>query len=371
MCNHLLRVFSVVLCCCLSACGTIQYYSQSIAGQWELVSGKQDISHLIQREDTAPKLKEKLILADQLREFAFTNLDLPDNGSYRSYVDLGRPFVVWNVFATAELSLEPHTSCFPFVGCLSYRGFFSPDAAQEYSASLAARGMDTYVGGVSAYSTLGWFEDPILNTMLNWSDTRLAEVLFHELAHQKLYIPDDTDFNEAFAMVVGSHGVTLWLDTGNNKAQMEQYQLQQQRDDAFINLLLTARERLNVLYKSDTPEQYKRQQKKLIYTTLIQDYQTFKQHWDGYSGYDQWMENDLNNAKLLSVSTYQSLVMGFKHILTDCHTVLSCFYKTVEHLGQLSAKQRRQCLLEKNLEPLSSSTTCTPDIPETPETPTT
>lgn len=334
----------VAVACVLGGCSTLKYYSESISGQWQVMTRQQDIDDLLANDDTPPRLRTKLQLATSIRQFAFEELGLPDNGSYQRYVDLQRPYVVWNVFATPELSLDPVVSCFPFAGCLAYRGFFSIESAQAYASELEMQGMETYVGGVAAYSTLGWFRDPLLSSMLNWSDTRLAEVIFHELAHQRLYVEDDTDFNEAFAMVVGSEGVTKWLEYQKDIKLEQDYILEKQRDQAFVRLLLGHRKTLADIYGRDVDDSEKRSRKAAAYDAIQQDYAALKLNWQGYGGYDRWMEENLNNAKLLSVSTYQSLTEGFKALLAYCSGEMACYYQLAGTLGQLSKADRHACL---------------------------
>ncbi len=330
---------------CLTGCSTIRYYSESVAGQWQVMTQRQEIDQLLKNGTTPSQLRDKLQLATALRQFAITELGLPDNGSYQHYVDIQRPFVVWNVFATPELSLEPHISCFPFAGCLAYRGFFSKQSADAYARDLESQAMDTFVGGVSAYSTLGWFRDPILSSMLNWSDNRLAEVIFHELAHQKLYVEDDTDFNEAYAMVVGSYGVQRWLQQQADQSLSREYAVEQMRNRAFVSLILDFRQQLDALFSSQLNDDQKLAEKKRLYADLQAAYERLKESWQGYSGYDQWMHTGLNNAKLLSVSTYESLTDAFKALMGLCEDELACYYRETSKLGQIAKPERHDCLL--------------------------
>src|SRR4051812_10885006 len=192
-----------------SLCGC--YLIQAATGQMQIVSKRQPIAEVIRDPATSEKLKARLEYVAAARDFASRELGLPDNESYRSYADLGRPYVVWNVFAAPEFSVEPRQWCFPIAGCVVYRGYFSEAAAQRYARKLRRRGDDVAVGGVAAYSTLGHFKDPVLSTMLGWSDAQLAATLFHELAHQVVYVPGDSQFNESFATVVEEAGLERWL----------------------------------------------------------------------------------------------------------------------------------------------------------------
>jgi predicted aminopeptidase len=178
------------------------YYAHLAMGQLEMNRSKVPIAQLIAREDTGETLRRQLDHASRAREFAVTGLGLPDNGSYRSFADLGRPYATWNIFAAPEFSVKPQRWCFPVAGCVSYRGYFNERRANRVDLRLASRGNDVYVGPSLAYSTLGHLQDPVLNTMLRDGDTELAALIFHELAHQAAYVPGDSDFNEAFATVV-------------------------------------------------------------------------------------------------------------------------------------------------------------------------
>jgi predicted aminopeptidase len=324
-----------------SACTTIGYYHQAIGGHLDVMLKREAIENVLARPDTPPVLRRKLELVTAAREFASSELGLPDNGSYRSYTDLGRPYVVWNVFATPALSLEPVTSCFLFVGCLSYRGYFDEADAVRAGEHLRHSGHDVFVGGVAAYSTLGWFDDPVLNTMLVWDDARVVEVIFHELAHQLVYAPDDSVFNESFATALAEVGVARWAaaDPANRRVDPDRVQ----RDAAFYDLLLAYRTRLETAFASGD-DATKRERKGQLYGQLREDYANLKQAFGGYAGYDDWMATDLNNAKLSSVSTYHDYVPGFRSILARTNHDLGRFYTVVEAMTSWTVEQRRLCL---------------------------
>ena len=194
----------------LSACSTVGYYAQALGGHVDLWRKQIAIDSLLSQPGLSAETREKLVLVQHARQFAFDRLGLPDNGSYRKYVELDRPSVVWNVFVAPPLALTANASCFPLLGCVVYRGYFQREAAERYAAQQRALGNDVFVGGVAAYSTLGWFADPVLSTFVHWSDSRLIDILFHELSHQLLYIADDSAFNEGFAMDVAQHGLSVW-----------------------------------------------------------------------------------------------------------------------------------------------------------------
>jgi len=326
----------------LSGCANLSYYAQSLRGQWEVSAHSRPIAQILDdvRTDDATKARLKQVLS--LREFAVTTLALPDNGSYRAYADLGRSFVVWNVFATPEFSLQPVRSCFLVVGCLSYRGYFHEADAHAYADELRRAGDDVHVGGVVAYSTLGWFDDPVLNTMLKWDDAHLAKFLFHELAHQKLYVPDDSAYNEAFATTVAEEGWRRWQDarhlSANDNPELEY-------ESEVIHLVLSTKTRLEMLYASALADAEKRRSKKEIFDALRDDYDILRHRWqDRYNTYDHWMHGDLNNAKIMAVATYHDLIPAFTALLTAADGDLPRFYALVEMVGRLPLEERSTCL---------------------------
>jgi predicted aminopeptidase len=340
-----LRAVFIALCLAgaTSACSTVDYYRQAIGGHLHVMLKREAIEKVLVQPDTPGALRRKLELVSTAREFASNELGLPDNGSYRSYADLGRPYVVWNVFATPALSLEPVTSCFLFVGCLSYRGYFDATDALREGERLRQSGHDVFVGGVAAYSTLGWFDDPVLNTMLVWDDARIVEVIFHELAHQRIYAPDDSVFNESFATTLAQAGLARWaaLDPANRWIDPDRVQ----RDAAFYDLLLGYRSRLEAAYASGD-DTTKRARKTALFDQLRQDYTALKAAFGGYTGFDEWMASDLNNAKLSSIATYHDYVPGFRTILARTNNDFERFYALVEVMTSWTAERRRLCLAD-------------------------
>lgn len=327
-----------------SGCATIDYYAHNAAGQWEVLSKRQPIVEVLEDPAAEPELKQRLERVTEIRRFASETLKLPDNDSYSSFTALDREFVVWAVFATPELDTTATTWCFPIVGCVGYRGYFSASKAQAFAAQLADQGFDVYVGGVSAYSTLGWFADPVLDTMLPWSETRLANVIFHELAHQQYYLRGDTEFNESFASSVGEAGVERWLATETLPEQWQQFQLEQRYQADFVALVLRTRQRLTDIYTSDRPETEKRALKQRTFADMVNEYRESRADWDGYTGYDEWMSGELNNAKLAAVASYQKQVPGFRNLLARCNDDFAVFYRAVAQLGRLKEQARRACL---------------------------
>ncbi len=328
----------------LGGCAVLGYYSQSTFGHLHLMFRSRPISEWLEDKNTDPVVRDRLQTVLDMRTFAIEQLHLPDNGSYLDYADLERSHVVWNVFATPEFSLKPVTSCFPFVGCLNYRGYFSQADAEVEAARLKALGHDVYVGGVAAYSTLGWFADPVLNTMLQWSEPRLASVLFHELGHQKLYVDDDSAFNEAFATAVGEIGVQRWFAEQDDSEVLRKWQAQRHYQEDFLQLVSDTAERLKTLYAVQAEEAVKRSAKLEILRDMQSRYAELKaKQWHNYSGYDAWF-SDVNNARISAVSTYHAWVPAFLNILRARNYDLDAFYAECELGAALKPEQRRAWL---------------------------
>jgi predicted aminopeptidase len=342
----------------LSGCATLGYYGQAIGGHLEIVNRSRPIADLLDDPATSPALKQHLAATLAAREFASRELALPDNGSYRRYSDLGRPYAVWNVFAAPALSLEPKEWCFLVVGCVAYRGHFAREQALAAAAELRAQGYDVYVGGVTAYSTLGWFDDPLLNTMLARGDTEAAALVFHELAHQRLYARGDTAFNESFAVTVELEGVRRWLAARGDSGEYRRYFERRHRRDQLIALVLAHRARLEQLYASAASDAEKLADKERILGELRQGYSTLKASWGGDTSFadrteargagqgcpgcnfDAWIAQDLNNAKLASVGLYHRYVPAFQRLLAAHGGDLTAFYAAAEALAQRSKDER-------------------------------
>lgn len=351
---------SALLCATLllGACSNLSYYTGLAKGQHELMSARVPIRNIVQDEKQDAALRERLSKVLDARAFATQHLGLPDNDSYTEYADLKRPYVVWNVFATPELSLKPVEHCFLFAGCLAYRGYFDQQRAQQQADELKQQGDDVYVSGIPAYSTLGWFDDPVINTMMNWSDAVLINTVFHELAHQKLYIKDDTVFNESFANFVGDEGLREYLAIrgGNSATEV----LRKQREHQFVELVLSARRRLELLYKSNAPDQAKRDGKAAEFVRLRSEYQTLRENqWKDYSGYDRWFSSDINNARLLPFGLYDEYVPAFSALFHEQNGDWNAFYAAAKSLTKLS-KTERTARLNALRETAASSATITP-----------
>lgn len=351
-------ILSLVISLILVSCETTSYYGQAVAGQYYILRHREDIEALISDESTSPELRNKLETILSIRIFAEQELMLPLGENYSTYVDLNRPYVVWNVFASPEFSMDPVKWCYPVAGCVSYRGYFAEEDAQEFAKNLAEKENDVYVGGVAAYSTLGWFSDSVLSTIINRDDYQLASLIFHELAHQLLYIPGDTEFNESFATAVEKEGLKRWLEFIRNERNLsaadieriiESAELNRQRQEEFVALVSATVESLRQLYTSEEQEPNLRESKRVLYANLKLEYESLKDSWEGYDGYDAWFGRDLNNAQLNTVATYFNWVPAFNALLTEEKNDLENFYSRVISMKDLDIKARKE-LLESALE---------------------
>jgi predicted aminopeptidase len=327
-----------------AGCSTLGYYWQAVGGQMELVRKARPIPEVIADPATAGDLKLRLERVREIREFASRALALPDNGSYRQYADLKRHFVVWNVFAAPELSVQPKEWCFPVAGCVGYRGYFAQADAEAFAAGLRRERLDVYVGGVPAYSTLGWLDDPVLSTFIQYPETELARLIFHELSHQVAYARGDTTFNESFAVTVETEGVKRWIDAKGSPEQRAAFDAAQQRRRDFAALVQRHRDRLAQLYGSGLPPERMRGEKVRALDAMRADYDALKRQWGGFAGFDWWFEQPLNNAQLASVAIYTQMVPGFERLLAGSGGDLPRFYAEVKSLAKLPKGERHAAL---------------------------
>lgn len=314
------------------------YYVQAINGHRDVMKSRQPIDEVLANPDTASELKDKLLLVQQARRFATEQLQLPDNDSYSSYADLKRDYVVWNVFAAPEFSVQAKQWCFPVAGCVAYRGYFSQAAAEEKAESLRTDGYDVAVGGVAAYSTLGRFADPVLNTMMQWSDTQLVAVIFHELAHQVLYVKGDSRFNESFATAVADVGIRRWLVMRNEDEILRNYRNSRLRQRALVKVVEQARASLAAMYDSGGEPQVLRQEKQQIFARLVREVEALNVQ-SAAPGRIALAE-PLNNARLVSLGLYEGWSEAFRNIYEDCRQELECFYSQSRELADLSQQER-------------------------------
>ena len=343
----------------VSGCHTVSFYGQAIKGQYQIFAHQERIEAMVSSSNTPAALRGRLVVLEDLRAFARTELKLPADDQYLKYVDVHRPYVVWNVEAAPEFSLEPKTWWYPLVGSLEYRGYFSKQGATNYAASLKRKGYDVSVGGVEAYSTLGWFKDPVLNTFIFEPDAELAEIIFHELGHQRVFARGDTDFNEAFATSVGEEGARRWLKAKGNPQALSEYLAHLERTRAFVHLVQKTRERLEALYgdtktdhgrlkatdknRSVPPEQL-RAEKGQILEDMKREYAALKERSTSDDDYSGWFKHPINNAHLNSVAAYYDFVPGFEQLLADNGGDLDKYYVAVERLSKESQDDRHAAL---------------------------
>jgi predicted aminopeptidase len=330
------RLSWLLLALPLAGCETLGYYAQAIEGHLALMEKAQPIDELRTAAQTPPALRERLALAASIRAFASRELMLPDNGTFHSYAAIDAKYVVWNVVAAPEFSVEAMPSCFPVAGCVTYRGFFAREAAETYATALREDGLDVYQYGVAAYSTLGWFDDPLLSTFIDYPDEQLARVIFHELAHQIVYVKDDPTFNESFAEVVEEEGVRRWLAATGRDAMLARFLVKQSRKRAFVALIDDARSRLIALYASKLAPPQMRAAKQAAFAALAARYAVLKARWDGYEGYDRFMRAP-NNALLAAIATYTQRVPEFRRLLAESNGDFGAFYARVRALAESAA----------------------------------
>lgn len=343
--RQILKISSLLLltAACLQ-CGSVPYYEQAIKGQMEILQKRQPISELIADLDTAPALRKKLLFIQDLRVFAEKELRLPVDQHYLSYVALDRPYVVWNVFAAPELSLTPKTWCFPVAGCVAYRGYFKEADARRFGDALARKGYDVFIGGAIAYSTLGWFDDPVLSTFADLSASDTAALIFHELAHGLLYIPDDTAFNEGFATAVEQEGLKRWHTSGNQPRGYQDWLDKHRRHQRFTLLVSKYRGKLQAVFESNIPRTQKQQQKAAVFDQMRSEFRVLKSKYRPLADYDAWFNLPLNNAQLISVSTYHNWVPAFRTMLAESGGNLEKFYQTCRQLAEKEPVERHHIL---------------------------
>ncbi len=319
---HLAAAASAVVL--VVGCQSLSYYTQAIGGHLKVMANARPIDDWLADPATDAQLRERLETARRIRAFASKELGLPDNRSYLAYADLNRPAVVWNVFAASAFSVEPKAECFPFAGCVSYRGFYSEADARRHADKLRQDGHDVYVGGVPAYSTLGWFDDPLLSTFIRYPDAQLARLVFHELSHQLVYAKGDTTFNESFAVTVEQEGVRRWLAAEGRTGELAEFRATQERRREFAQRVKQTRERLAVVYGSSLPKEAMLEQKR-------GEWQRLRQSYPGIPA-------EPNNAFLASIAAYTELVPAFEQLLAESGS-LEAFYRRTKALATKPAER--------------------------------
>lgn len=317
---------AIVAAALIAGCESLAYYRQAIGGHLNLMAAARPIDAWLADPQTSPELRKRLETAVRIREFASRELRLPSNASYGSYADIGRPYVVWNVFAAAEFSVEPKQECFPFTGCVGYRGFYSEHDARRHAEKLRVQGYDVHVGGVPAYSTLGWFDDPLVSTFIQYPDTQLARLVFHELAHQVTYAKNDTTFNESFAVAVEEEGVRRWLQAEGRAADLEAFRASQARKRQFAARVQQTRERLAAIYAAGSSREAMLEQKRAEFDRLRADYGAI-------------IPPEPSNAFLVSIALYTELVPAFERLLAESGS-LEKFYERVRKLAASGRSSR-------------------------------
>lgn len=340
-----LKVAALAASALLGGCASLSYYTHLARGQIELLNARESIARIVGDESRDPELRRRLASVLDARRYAIEHLHLPDNGSYTRYAQLDRPYVLWNVLATPEFSLTPLQSCFPISGCVAYRGFYDRDRAERHAQSLRAQGHDVEVGGVPAYSTLGWFDDPVLSSMMHWSDAVLIGTLFHELAHQQLYVQDDTAFNESFARFVEEEGLRQYL--GARSLDDAEARTQRQRESQFRELALDTRARLEAIYRQPLSTDAMRAAKAAEFDRLRTDFAALRdREWDGARDYDAWFARPLNNASLLPFGLYDEWVPAFAVLYQEAGSDWRAFYTASAALGARPIDERRRLMRE-------------------------
>ena len=333
-------VVTAVVLAATGGCSTIGYYYQAARGQVALSWAARPIDAVIADPAISPTLRARLETARDLRDFASRELGLPDNASYRRYADLKRPFVVWNVFAAPEFSIRAREWCFPVAGCVGYKGWFEERDATRFADTVRLEGFDVFVGGVPAYSTLGWFDDPILSTFIHYPRAEVARLVFHELAHQVAYADGDSTFNESFATSVELEGVRRWLAHAGSDAERTEFDAMQVRKRDFVALVERTRERLDRLYASGLPAEAMRAAKRVAFDDMRLEYAALKRTWGGFAGYDRWFAQPLGNAHLASIATYTQHLPAFEALLAREQGVLPHLYAQAKRLARLPQAER-------------------------------
>ena len=346
--NRVKRRAAVLLAICACAltwagCGSLGYYSQAVRGHWGVVSRTKKIERVLEESTTSDKLRHKLQLVLEARDFAERELGLEPKGHYLKYADLGRDSVVYNVYAAPEFSMDSHQWWYPFIGRQSYRGYFAKQDAVDCATELKAQGYDVYVGGVDAYSTLGFFKDPVLNTWINDDDEEVVALVFHELTHQRLYIDDDTSFNEAFATAVEIAGTRMWLQRKGLGKALREWEARQARRGKFVRLVKQARAELKQLYASEMPAgtDDTREQKEQTLQDFRRRLIELRAGWRSTNSYSSWLSKPVNNARLNTVSTYFDLVPAFLTLLERHESDFESFYVEVERIGEMKKEDRK------------------------------
>jgi predicted aminopeptidase len=347
-----LPVFRLWLVMALLAALPGCYVMQAAQGEWQVMRARKPIGKVLANPNTPPTLRDTLTEVNAAREFASRELKLPDNRSYRTFADVHRPYVVWNVVAAPEFSVHPKQWCFPIAGCVAYRGYFVEKRARNFASNLSKRGFDVTLDGVPAYSTLGKFADPVLSTMLPYGPDELAAIIFHELAHQLLYVKNDTQFNEAFAVTVENAGLERWLTLNGHAERIQHYRKDSAREREYVDLFDRTRAQLARLYASGLPVATMRARKAEVFAKLAGEIQDLeKRQGVQATQYDVWIKEGLNNARLASEANYYDCVPGFERLLAEQDNDLPRFYAAARELSRLPIAERHEKLCKSPAAP--------------------
>ncbi len=356
-------LISIPLLLWLGGCADLGYYWHNASGHLSIMGDRVGIDELLADEQLDSGLRERLLLVREIRRFSIDRLKLPENDSYDSYVELDRPYLIQNIFAAAEFSTRLYEWCYPIIGCASYRGYYDEERMLAYVEDLKSKGLEIHIGQVPAYSTLGWFDDPVLSSFVNWPDYRLAGLLFHELTHQQIYIDDDTSFNESLATAVQQVGTELWLQSRNQGQQLDQLSRWLRYRGEAISLIETTRGQLKSIYASDYDDATKRERKTRVFSDAREAHNAIASRYQITGGFTRWFATDLNNAKIGSVSAYHSLTPAFVNIIRAHNLDFDTFFEYVDALGSLDKQTRDNCLAAWDQQTASVAGNCAKSIP--------
>ncbi len=325
-----MRLLILLILCLLSSCGTVGFYTQAAGGQAEVLLKRRPVERLIEEPSTDERLRRQLLLTRRLLAFAESELDLPSGGSYTLYTHLDRKHLVWVMHAAPELSLEPKRWWYPIVGRQDYRGYFREDRARAEEGKLRRRGYETWASGVDAYSTLGVFRDPLLDTFIHRGEMDLAELIFHELVHRKYYVRGNTKFNEGMAEAVAREGVRRWFRATGRPRELARYELRLRRLAQAGRAIRECSDRLRELYAGELPDDAKRRRKAEEIARLKRQLRALRGEWGG--GLKSWIEEPVNNARLNSFTAYEDEVPRFAKLIGDCGGDFTLFWRKVREL---------------------------------------
>lgn len=339
-------LFSLTFVALLAGCAELGYYWHSARGHLAIMEKRVPITELLASAKLDQDLRRQLVLVREIRAFSIERLALPKSGSYTDYAQLDRPYALQNLFATPEFSTKLLSWCYPIAGCTSYRGFYQQARLEAFVDELKKENNEFHVTMVPAYSTLGWFDDPVLSSFIDWPEFRLAGLLFHELTHQRIYIDGDTRFNESLATAVQQVGTRLWLNSRQQHDELERFNRSIAYRQDIVLTIESIRNQLAEVYKLDQSDEYKREQKQRLFQSARQQYQDIASRHDYRDGFEYWFTAELNNAKLASVSTYNALVPNFISMIEAFDHDFDRFFDYVDSIGDLHRDKRTRCLEE-------------------------